>query len=150
MPLAPLPCVNELTCAAEIWWSQAGSNRRPIACKATALPAELWPRKPQKWSGRRDSNSRPQTWEAYALPTELRPLTDTFRLPSPVPAFRSGGSLLLKPYHARGLSSPGPRLPYAPGVRRSNMERATRFELVTLCLEGRDSTTELHPQKKRL
>ena len=57
------------------WWSQAGSNRRPIACKATALPAELWPRKPQKWSGRRDSNSRPQTWEAYALPTELRPLT---------------------------------------------------------------------------
>ncbi len=27
------------------WWSQAGSNRRPPACKAGALPAELWPRK---------------------------------------------------------------------------------------------------------
>jgi hypothetical protein len=26
-----------------IWWSQAGSNRRPPACKAGALPAELWP-----------------------------------------------------------------------------------------------------------
>jgi hypothetical protein len=26
------------------WWSQTGSNRRPEACKATALPAELWPR----------------------------------------------------------------------------------------------------------
>ncbi len=26
------------------WWSQAGSNRRPPACKAGALPAELWPR----------------------------------------------------------------------------------------------------------
>ena len=26
------------------WWSQAGSNRRPSACKADALPAELWPR----------------------------------------------------------------------------------------------------------
>ena len=25
------------------WWSQAGSNRRPSACKADALPAELWP-----------------------------------------------------------------------------------------------------------
>ena len=25
-----------------IWWSQTGSNRRPDACKAPALPAELW------------------------------------------------------------------------------------------------------------
>src|ERR1700754_4011101 len=25
-------------------WSQAGSNRRPLACHASALPAELWPR----------------------------------------------------------------------------------------------------------
>jgi hypothetical protein len=28
----------------ETWWSQTGSNRRPPACKAGALPAELWPR----------------------------------------------------------------------------------------------------------
>ncbi len=27
------------------WWSQSGSNRRPPACKAGALPAELWPQK---------------------------------------------------------------------------------------------------------
>src|ERR1700685_357781 len=27
-----------------IWWSQTGANRRPHACKARALPAELWPR----------------------------------------------------------------------------------------------------------
>ena len=26
------------------WWSQSESNRRPEACKATALPTELWPR----------------------------------------------------------------------------------------------------------
>jgi hypothetical protein len=26
-----------------IWWSQTGSNRRPHACKARALPTELWP-----------------------------------------------------------------------------------------------------------
>jgi hypothetical protein len=30
--------------ASEVWWSQTGSNRRPHACKARALPAELWPR----------------------------------------------------------------------------------------------------------
>ena len=27
------------------WWSQTGSNRRPPACKAGALPTELWPLK---------------------------------------------------------------------------------------------------------
>src|SRR5690242_19992273 len=32
--------------ASEGWWSQAGSNRRPLACHASALPAELWPRQP--------------------------------------------------------------------------------------------------------
>jgi hypothetical protein len=29
--------------AASVWWSQTGSNRRPHACKARALPTELWP-----------------------------------------------------------------------------------------------------------
>jgi hypothetical protein len=28
----------------QTWWSQTGSNRRPPACKAGALPTELWPR----------------------------------------------------------------------------------------------------------
>src|SRR6516164_2718880 len=41
---------HELACQAEAgeayggWWSQTESNRRPHACKARALPAELWPR----------------------------------------------------------------------------------------------------------
>ena len=30
--------------AGAAWWSQTGSNRRPPACKAGALPTELWPR----------------------------------------------------------------------------------------------------------
>ena len=34
-----------------LWWSQTGSNRRPHACKARALPTELWPR-PEEGSGR--------------------------------------------------------------------------------------------------
>ena len=29
--------------SSEGWWSQTGSNRRPQACKASALPTELWP-----------------------------------------------------------------------------------------------------------
>jgi hypothetical protein len=31
--------------AVEKWWSQTDSNRRPQACKASALPTELWPRR---------------------------------------------------------------------------------------------------------
>ena len=31
---------------APVWWSRTGSNRRPPACKAGALPAELRPRGP--------------------------------------------------------------------------------------------------------
>src|ERR1700716_2629011 len=36
----------------EAWWSQAGSNRRPLACHASALPAELWPLSPAAGLGR--------------------------------------------------------------------------------------------------
>jgi hypothetical protein len=36
------------------WWSLSGSNRRPDACKATALPAELRPHAPV---ARRDSHA---------------------------------------------------------------------------------------------
>jgi hypothetical protein len=37
-------CRAEAGAASKGWWSQTGSNRRPHACKARALPAELWPR----------------------------------------------------------------------------------------------------------
>src|SRR5207244_7582245 len=43
-------CPAEACEASEGWWSQAGSNRRPLACHASALPAELWPRRSQAWS----------------------------------------------------------------------------------------------------
>jgi hypothetical protein len=36
-------CGNLCLSFTEQWWSQTGSNRRPHACKARALPAELWP-----------------------------------------------------------------------------------------------------------
>src|SRR5262245_8134949 len=35
--------VQGITAINQVWWSQTGSNRRPPACKAGALPTELWP-----------------------------------------------------------------------------------------------------------
>lgn len=40
---SPLATVAQNARLMTNWWSQSGSNRRPDACKATALPAELWP-----------------------------------------------------------------------------------------------------------
>ena len=50
----------------EGWWSRSGSNRRPQACKARALPTELRPRK--------TSNGQRLKWLAEAkLGARLRP-----------------------------------------------------------------------------
>ena len=38
------PSLHSKTLHSKAWWSQTGSNRRPPACKAGALPTELWPR----------------------------------------------------------------------------------------------------------
>ncbi len=70
-------------------WSQTGSNRRPHACKARALPTELWPRSEdgrtdstrqmissvvrpptseiRPWWAWEDSNFRPHAYQARAL-----------------------------------------------------------------------------------
>ena len=53
------------------WWSQTGSNRRPPACKAGALPTELWPRTAapakREWWAWEDLNFRPHAYQARAL-----------------------------------------------------------------------------------
>jgi hypothetical protein len=69
------------------WWSQTESNRRPPACKAGALPTELWPLQtsgirsqrsgractpmpipdPGKWWAWEDLNFRPHAYQARAL-----------------------------------------------------------------------------------
>ena len=58
------------------WWSLSGSNRRPPACKAGALPAELRPRirstrsrAPEVWWVEEDLNLRPHAYQACALTT---------------------------------------------------------------------------------
>ena len=57
----------KLASASEGWWSQTGSNRRPHACKARALPAELWPRN-QK------TNARGTPSRSSRQPARLCPL----------------------------------------------------------------------------
>ncbi len=66
------PCSNRQNLnSGRFWWSQTGSNRRPEACKATALPTELWPRfEPQarrSWWAWEDLNLRPHAYQARAL-----------------------------------------------------------------------------------
>jgi hypothetical protein len=57
------------------WWSQTGSNRRPQACKASALPTELWPQSQTTSTGRKqwwawvELNYRPHAYQACALTT---------------------------------------------------------------------------------
>jgi hypothetical protein len=52
------PRCKRLGCRVPAWWSQTGSNRRPPACKAGALPTELWPRASQH------EPSRSEDWHA--------------------------------------------------------------------------------------
>lgn len=35
---------RRFSAVSQVWWRMSGSNRRPLACKASALPAELIPR----------------------------------------------------------------------------------------------------------
>jgi hypothetical protein len=52
----------------EGWWSQSGSNRRPPACKAGALPAELWPHfLKHGWWVWEELHLRPHPYQGCAL-----------------------------------------------------------------------------------
>lgn len=72
----PPPSRPRRAASGDNWWSQSGSNRRPDACKATALPAELWPQfwqmrtdRPYAWWAWDDSNVRPHPYQGCALTT---------------------------------------------------------------------------------
>ena len=69
---------NEISNEQAVWWSQTGSNRRPPACKAGALPTELWPlasrRRPVCRAAARAGQS-----PAFALRTTARQPSPRFR-----------------------------------------------------------------------
>jgi hypothetical protein len=50
----------------EKWWSQTESNRRPQACKASALPTELWPRRNTRIIEARTKCNAPATLAAHS------------------------------------------------------------------------------------
>ena len=80
---AKLVLYFELMHETQKWWSQTGSNRRPPACKAGALPTELWPlamaartgpvltaaTARDGWWAEEDLNFRPHAYQACALTT---------------------------------------------------------------------------------
>ena len=89
METSLLSAIARDACFKAGWWSQTGSNRRPHACKARALPTELWPlisKRPAQlgavidpssarprvtqlvvWWAQADSNRRPHAYQACAL-----------------------------------------------------------------------------------
>ena len=66
-------CLRKASAKGRRWWSWTGSNRRPPACKAGALPAELQPlvthHAKRKWWAWIDSNYRPHPYQGCALTT---------------------------------------------------------------------------------
>ena len=71
------------------WWSQTGSNRRPPACKAGALPAELWPPQEGKTGDGRQTGRVSLLSVARILPSELVGLDRLERSTSPLSGVRS-------------------------------------------------------------
>jgi hypothetical protein len=63
-----IPC-DRLLDRSTNWWSQTGSNRRPHACKARALPAELWPQTVDHSQVRRHAPTRMVGLGRLELPT---------------------------------------------------------------------------------
>jgi hypothetical protein len=74
--------------ASEGWWSRSGSNRRPQACKARALPTELRPQKsvrsglPSRSCGRKPVFA-PKGSDAAAFATSQRRLVGPGRVERP-------------------------------------------------------------------
>ena len=105
------------------WWSQTGSNRRPHACKARALPTELWPRPAQP--------ARSQKPEVGSQKTHFRFPISVFRVPALVGL---GG---LEPPTSRLSSARSNQLSYKPligGQRSENGERTVfRLPFPVLC-----------------
>src|SRR5262249_48927343 len=85
------------------WWSQTGSNRRPPACKAGALPTELWP---LQESVVRDQVSRiaPDTWRLLPDAWKLVGL-GRFELPTSRLSSARSNQLSYKP--CPGISNQG-------------------------------------------
>ena len=126
--------------SSEGWWSQTGSNRRPHACKARALPAELWPqflrRARLRWSYCAQQPSSKKACRAEAA--EQRRLVGLGRLELPTSRLSSARSnqLSYKPLHE--------------GLRRVDAHAYGRLSLAPAAIAQRAKPlAHVRPRRKR-
>ncbi len=99
----------------KVWWSQTGSNRRPHACKARALPTELWPRQ--------RTEDRSQTTDKATF----RRLSSVLRRPIMVGL---GG---LEPPTSRLSSARSNQLSYKPESEDRGQTTESRYPFSVVC-----------------
>ena len=122
------------------WWSLAGSNRWPPACKAGALPAELRPQNTLIiWWAWVDLNHRPHAYQACALTTwATGPYNHYYSLMEP-----SGIEPLTS--CVQGRRSPSwAKAPIKIKISKSSMVGKTGFEPATPWSQTRCSTKLSH------
>jgi hypothetical protein len=139
--------------AAWTWWSRTGSNRRPQACKASALPTELRPliQAPQSPGARlRSLGSRcayapralnaPVASSAFSKP-RLRPNNKLvgpvrFELTTPRLSSVCSNQLSYEPVSPDHTTMPEPKDSSARGARSKGRDARTAAKRLTI--EGRD------------
>ena len=107
------------------WWRQRGSNPRPLACEANALPAELcllikfysFRRRHTRTAFRAASAPCPRSLDAIPAPHSAQPRrrTRAASMPYPHRIPRSLGTVPAQPRHPSGRS--GPSAGCRPGKR---------------------------------
>ena len=115
------------------WWSRSGSNRRPPACKAGALPAELRPLTPARANARVKAvqwtafRRKPERLAARVSPSEGWPASRSSRSErrlAPV-WLRQAGAVVgrggFEPPTSRLSSARSNQLSYQPGAQTSEV-----------------------------
>ena len=159
------------------WWSQTGSNRRPHACKARALPTELWPHfaiERHIASARRRSRlANPAGFAGFKTPNSLTQAPNRGHRDDPNPAMtqtrreapqgrpaaapdgakpkrtdvRAGDRGFLKMVGLGGLEPPTSRLSSARSNQLSYKPELSRFERSPR--ESRPATNRARPLVKK-
>lgn len=124
-PVASLTGYPATLVSSPLHWSRPGSNRQPLACKASALPIELRPRSPAFAGQTVPIPGNPKTAARTAKrkqPTRLRTLSRSQALSPPSTASRSTGTLPQAESTNPDASSrhPSGPLPTGPGWSRTS------------------------------
>ena len=111
------------------WWSQTGSNRRPHACKARALPTELWPQLEAALAVSLSPTVRPRITQSVVGPGRLE-------LPTSRLSGVCSNQLSYRPLkrHIQAVATySGPRYAIAPQPHRLQCHAERETKTATLC-----------------